>query len=178
MNVQELNQKRLAPLLPELIEKANQLIAQCAAQGVTILITQALRDEDYQNALYAQGRQSLGAVNALRLKVNEAPITAIENVHPVTNATWGHSFHCFGLAFDVVPETQIPPQPDWNLNHPDWKIILATGLTLGLQEGAQFRTFPDFPHFEITNGVSLGALRTAFADGGLKACYTLVENSK
>ena len=95
---------------------------------VIFRVTQGVRSWNEQAALYAQGRTAPGVV--------------------VTNAQPGHSYHGFGLAVDVVPFDQ--KLPDWNRQHPIWQRLIEVGQFLGLEEGARWRSFPDFPHFQLT----------------------------
>jgi len=89
-----------------------------------------LRSWAEQAALYAKGRTTTGPA--------------------VTDAPPGHSWHNFGLAIDLVPLGQDTGAPDWNNTHPVWQRLIAVGQTVGLVEGAQFRTFKDWPHFQYT----------------------------
>src|SRR4051812_11494406 len=59
------------------------------------------RSMELQAALYAQGRQSLTIVNALRFQVKLAPLTEAQNKR-VTGLKVG--FHNFGLAVDLVED--------------------------------------------------------------------------
>jgi len=58
-------------------------VSSCKAQGIDVIITSTLRDNESQDALYAQGRTTKGAI--------------------VTNARGGQSFHNYGVAFDFCP---------------------------------------------------------------------------
>ncbi len=125
---------------------------QLAQEGIDIRVTQSYRPMAEQEALYAQGRTAPGDV--------------------VTNARAGFSWHCFGLAVDVAPLT--PQGVDWNTSHPVWHRILVVGDSLGLVSGAEWRTFPDWPHFQQTGIFPVtpnDEVRTLFAAGGLQAVW-------
>lgn len=126
-----ISERRLTEVHPLLASKIRQLSDTVAADQppVHLRVTQALRTWSEQARLYALGRSDPGRV--------------------VTNAQPGHSWHQFGLAVDVVPLGQ-DGQPDWNTSHPIWQRLVAAGTALGLQAGARFRTFPDYPHFQLT----------------------------
>jgi hypothetical protein len=94
---------------------------------VVLRVTQGLRSWNEQAKLYAQGRTVPGKI--------------------VTDAPPGHGWHNFAMAVDVVP---LDPLPDWNLTHPVWKRLVEVGESLGLQSGSEWRTFPDWPHLQIT----------------------------
>jgi peptidoglycan LD-endopeptidase CwlK len=96
-------------------------------QGVAIRVVQGLRTWDEQAAIYAQGRTAPGKI--------------------VTQAQPGFSWHNFGLAVDCVPMT--PLGPDWDSSHPAWSKMVAAGNGVGLSSGAMWRTFKDWPHFQL-----------------------------
>jgi hypothetical protein len=87
----------------------------------------------------------------------------------VTEVCGGYSAHNFGYAVDVVPEDVTPGQPDWNINSPAWKKILAVAPSCGLAEGALWRTFPDNPHLYLQElpAEPTDQMRADFAAGGL-----------
>jgi peptidoglycan LD-endopeptidase CwlK len=117
---------RLSQVFPGLADKVRAMAAQLEAEGIDIRVTQSLRSMAEQEALYAQGRTEPGQI--------------------VTDARPGSSWHNYGLAVDVAPLT--PQGVDWNIAHPVWGRIVAVGTSLGLFAGAEFRTFPDWPHFQ------------------------------
>lgn len=121
--------KEVHPLLAEKIRQMSDLLGQ---EGITIRVTQGLRTWEEQQALYNQGRNP--------------PTGEI-----VTNAPPGYSYHQFGLAVDVVPMTTLGP--DWNVAHPVWGRIVSVGTSLGLTAGAMWRTFKDYPHFQLTGNL-------------------------
>ena len=135
--------QRLNEVNPLLAAKIKQLEKDL---GQPLGVTQGLRTGDEQAALYAQGRQSLDEVNALRKKVNWAPITEAQNRARVTNADRGESYHEFGLAVDVVPEALDTGAPDWNVTHQVWKDLVVKGEALGMTSG---KSWGDEPHFQL-----------------------------
>jgi peptidoglycan L-alanyl-D-glutamate endopeptidase CwlK len=151
-----ISEQRLAQVFPGLASKIQQLAAQLEDEGILIRVVQGLRTVEEQDALYAQGRTAPGKI--------------------VTNCRGGNSYHNFGLAVDCVPsvpgDTYIP---DWNAQHPTWKRMEELAAALGLQVGAQWRSFPDAPHFQINGRFPVGApddeLRQIFQGGGLSAVW-------
>lgn len=114
----------------------NQFIANCKAAGIDVIITATYRDNEAQDALYAQGRTKPGK--------------------RVTNAKAGQSMHNYRLAFDFVP--MINNQCAWS----DTLLFLKCGkigVSLGLTWGGNFTTIKDMPHFEYTNGLTLADLQ-------------------
>lgn len=151
-----ISESRLASVYPELADKIRTMADQLEAEGTVIRVTQALRSWNEQEALYAQGRTAPGNI--------------------VTNCRGGFSYHNFGLAVDCVPS--LPGDsytPDWNANHPTWKRMEEIGQSLALTVGANWRTFPDAPHFQENGRFPVGEpddeLRQLFKDGGMQAVW-------
>jgi hypothetical protein len=69
-----------------------------------VIVTCTLRTMEEQAALYAQARQDMTAVNALRRIAGMPPISGQSQPdrHPCKAGVF-HTQHNFGLAFDVVP---------------------------------------------------------------------------
>ena len=124
-----------------------------AVQGETIAVVQGLRTVQQQDALYAQGRTTPGK--------------------EVTNAPGGYSWHNMGLAVDCAPLEGIVV--DWDANHPAWKQMEESGVSLGLTSGANWVRLVDAPHFQITGRFPEGApddeVRAIFDAGGLQAVW-------
>ena len=142
---------RLQEVHPELKRRINQLDAMLPS--LSLQATQGMRTWSEQDALYALGRTEPGAV--------------------VTDAKGGYSAHNFGYAVDLVPEDITPGQPDWNVGHPAWKRLLAAAPSCGLAEGANFRTFPDNPHFYLEElpATPTDPMRTMYMNQGLQAIW-------
>jgi RHS repeat-associated protein len=102
--------------------------------GKRLRITQGYRSIAEQDALYAKGRTSDGAV--------------------VTNAKGGTSYHNYGLAVDLalinktVLVNEIIPSDIVNL-----------ALKHGFEWGGNFKSIKDYPHFQMTFGMSTLQLR-------------------
>lgn len=130
-------EKKLVGVHPLVATKARQLIERAYKEGINIIITQGLRTIEEQNELYAQGRTKTGKI--------------------VTNARGGYSYHNFGLAFDFAI-LNADGSVNWNVDE-KWKRVGALGKSLGLEWGGDWRDFPDYPHFQLTFGLSLADLR-------------------
>lgn len=155
---------RLQNVMPELAQKIRNLHDMLEAEGIEIRVVQALRSWQQQQDLYAQGRDINGKV------VDKSKI--------VTNCPGGHSYHNFGMAVDCVPSTHGPDQPfdpDWNATHPYWSRMEDVGISLGLDSGAKWRSFPDAPHFQLTGRFPEGAptdeVRQIFKDAGMEQVW-------
>ena len=163
---------RLAKVHPVLAARIKMLVARVSEP---IGVTQGLRTNQEQAALYAQGRMGLDAVNQLRRSAGMAPIDSQENLSKVTNAEAGYSWHEYGLAVDVVP-FESSGQADWNESHPIWQEIVIAGTELGLTSGEAWH---DMPHLQITGKYPVAApddeVRSLMASGGLQAVWAASE---
>jgi hypothetical protein len=149
-----ISETRLKDVHPLLASKIRQLSDLLGQEGITIRVTQGLRTWDEQADLYAQGRSEPGEI--------------------VTNAPPGSSYHNFGLAVDVVPMT--PLGPDWDVTHPVWARITTVGQSLGLESGSTWRTFKDYPHFQLTGNLPVSPtaqVRGVFASEGIPGVWNM-----
>lgn len=107
--------------------KAVQLIADCEAVGIEILITSTLRDGAAQEWLYASGRTRKGRI--------------------LTNARAGQSKHNYGLAFDFC--VMQAGKCDWQ-NDEAFKQVGLMGERIGLTWAGRWRgSLREVGHFEI-----------------------------
>ena len=124
-------------LLPVVKEKVKKFVALCKGDGIELLITSTYRDNESQNALYAQGRTEPGKI--------------------ITNAKGGQSFHNYRCAVDVVP--LVNGKPDWDGTHPIWAKIGNYGKLAGLEWAGEWTRFKELAHFQYTGGLTLADLR-------------------
>lgn len=132
-----INSRSLDDLLPAVKERVERFIASAKEQGIDILVTSTYRDNESQNALYAQGRTTAGRI--------------------VTNAKAGQSFHNFRCAVDVVP--LVNGKPQWDVADPIWKTVGELGKKEGLEWAGEWVKFTEFPHFQYTGGLNLAQLQ-------------------
>ncbi len=128
------NSRDIKDLKPVLQRGVTEFLKRCKQEGLEVLITQTLRDIEYQNYLYAQGRTSEGSI--------------------VTNAKGGQSYHNFGLAFDICKNIKGQEYSDLNFFKKCGEIWTAMGGVWG----GNFESFLDNPHFEFNNGLSTSEL--------------------
>lgn len=126
-----INSRNIADLNPIVAAKCKAFIAACKKEGIDVLITSTYRDNESQNAIYAQGRTKPGRI--------------------VTKAKAGQSFHNYRLAFDFVPI--VNGKAAWN-DARLFKRCREIGESLGL-EGLSF----EMAHLQWTGGLSLAQLR-------------------
>ena len=108
------------------------------------------RADAVQAAFFAQGRQTLAAVNALRKAAGLYLLNARENGRKVTNAKPGQSPHNFlpALAFDVAFTPNGGKTIDWS--EPHFHRFAPFVLQYpGLEWGGAWKTFVDLPHFQL-----------------------------
>jgi len=134
------NSRDLKDLLPIVSAKCDAFIAECKRQGIDVLITSTLRDNESQDALYAQGRTTAGNI--------------------VTNAKGGQSFHNYGCAFDFVP--LVNGKAQWN----DSKLFERCGViaeSCGLEWAGRWKSFKELAHCQYTGGLTLKDLQAGKA---------------
>ena len=107
--------------------------------GIQLRVTQALRTNDEQNNLYAQGRTQ---TQLNRVGLNN--VTAQPTASRVTNARGGQSLHNYGVAVDVVP--MVNGTANWNSTQ--WNNIGNIGVRAGASWGGNWTNFVDQPHFD------------------------------
>ncbi|MFD5020007.1 M15 family metallopeptidase [Paenibacillus sp. NPDC058367] len=137
---------RLIGLHPIVLSAATALIERCYTLGVPIIITQGLRTIAEQDALYAQGRTKPGSI--------------------VTNAKGGYSYHNYGLAIDFALLLPDGKTVSWDMKRDgdgdkvtDWQEVVQEAKKLGFEWGGDWTTFKDYPHFQMTFGLTLTQLR-------------------
>jgi peptidoglycan L-alanyl-D-glutamate endopeptidase CwlK len=147
------SQDRLAQVCPILARRIQRLDA--LLPSLSIQVTQGLRTFAEQDALYAQGRATPGAI--------------------VTHSPGGFSWHNYALAVDLVPEDVTPGSPDWNLNNPSWARMVSGAKYLGLVSGADWHGADlDTPHVQITGRFGVvpdDEVREIFQRSGLAAVW-------
>ena len=154
------SEARLQLVCPALSNKIHLLAAMLEDEGIAFRITQGLRSWNEQQQLWLQGRDADGNV--------------IDPSKIVTKAPPGHSWHEFGLAADVVPMDQVPPQPDWNTTHAVWQRLINVGESLGLFSGSEFHDIKDTPHFQLTGTFPVSPndeARQVFQNAGMEAVW-------
>lgn len=116
----------LEHLIDEARQKAELLVAECAKVGLIVKITDTLRTQAEQDALYNQGRTTKGSI--------------------VTNCRYPNSMHNWGVAFDICRNDGKGAYE----NGDGWfKKVGAIGVRIGLEWGGNFKSFVDMPHFQL-----------------------------
>lgn len=117
------NSRDLLDLRPDVAENCRVFLRLCRAAGLNVLITQTLRDDEYQAYLYEQGRTRPGVI------VTNSPKT---------------SFHGKGLAFDFCKNDKGHEYDDAKFFEDCGRIAKQIGFTWG----GDWRSFVDRPHVQ------------------------------
>lgn len=120
------NSRDLNDLRPDVRVNVKKLLELCSAQGLKVLITQTVRDDEYQAYLYAQGRTRPGAI--------------------VTNSRTT-TFHGRGLAVDFCQNIKGHEYDDVGF----FANVATIAKGLGFSWGGDWKTFVDYPHLQWDN---------------------------
>lgn len=118
----------VAGLSPEVARKTRHVIRELHGKGIYVGVAQGFRSYREQEALYAQGRTTPGAV--------------------VTNARGGQSNHNRGIAVDLFRYTNDGTRAIFDIDEP-FKQIVTAMKEQGFSWGGDWVTFQDYPHFEL-----------------------------
>lgn len=127
-----INSRDLKDLHPRVAVLAQQFIDRCKTKGIDVLITSTYRDNESQDALYAQGRTKPGRV--------------------VTNAKAGQSWHNWRCAFDFVPIVNGKAQ--WE-DTATFERCGKIAESLGLEWAGRWTRFRELAHCQFTGGLTL-----------------------
>ena len=133
-----INSRSLDDLLPPVKKRVEAFIAAAKRHGIDLLVTSTYRDNESQNALYAQGRTIPGKI--------------------VTNAKAGQSWHNYRCAVDVVPI--VAGKPRWDVKDAVWQAIGKLGKEAGLEWAGDWKRFKEYPHFQYTGGLTMAQLQS------------------
>lgn len=129
------NSRKISDLHPRVQEMCRAFIAACMAEGIEVIITSTYRDNESQNALYAQGRETPGPI--------------------VTRAHGGWSYHNYRLAFDFAPIKN--GKVNWN----DTAVFTRCGEiaeSVGLEWAGRWEHNNELAHCQFTDGLKIAQL--------------------
>lgn len=132
-----INSRDIGELLPPVQVRVQRFIDLCHEHDIDLLITSTYRDNESQDALYAQGRTKPGKI--------------------VTKAKGGQSWHNYRCAVDVVP--LINGKPNWNTKDPVWQKLGQLGKEAGLEWAGDWTKFKEMAHFQYTGGATMAQLK-------------------
>lgn len=171
--------RRLEDLIPEAEEAARRHVLLCADAGIELLIYCTLRDAHEQARLYRQSRtkeQVQAKIDQLTAKGFPALARILKEVGPqksgpkVTGAGPGESFHQYSRAYDCVPV--LNGKPVWSSSGEGgklWAKVGQLGKKCGLEWAGDWTSFREFPHFQLTGGLTLLDLMKAKFGGAAPA---------
>ena len=119
-------------LHPELQVCVDKFLEECKSRGLNVCITETLRTQEEQEALYAQGRTTSGKI--------------------VTNCRGFESPHCWGVAFDFCRNVK---GREYDNSDKFFDYVGEIAKTIfdnteyDLFWGGDFKTFVDKPHIEM-----------------------------
>lgn len=124
-----LNSRDIDRLRPDVAANCRKWLELCKAEGLNVLVTQTVRDKEYQEYLYAQGRTRPGSI--------------------VTNGKTP-TFHAdtAGLAFDFCKNVKGHEYDD----NAFFAKAAAIAKGMGFSWGGDWKSFPDMPHIQWDNG--------------------------
>lgn len=124
-----LNSRDIDRLRPDVAANCRKWLELCKDAGLNVLVTQTVRDREYQESLYAQGRTKPGSI--------------------VTNGKVP-TFHAdtAGLAFDFCKNVKGHEYDD---NAFFYKAA-AIAKGMGFSWGGDWKSFVDMPHIQWDNG--------------------------
>ena len=110
--------------------KLEAVISDMAGHGMPIRVTEGLRSQARQKALYAQGRTKPGPI-----------VTQLDGVNHRSN-------HQRGIAADVCSANGKPYPP---LGTQFWKLLQSSAHAHELTSGGDWKKFKDWPHLELSS---------------------------
>lgn len=139
--------KNIASLDPKARERFEQFAMQAKATAATFGC-------DY---VMISGNRTYAEQDALFAKVPK-----------VTNARGGYSNHNFGIAgdFAVFRGKSYLDDADPKLAEQVHRAVAVHARKLGFEWGGDWKSFKDFPHFELSTGLTLAQKRAAMAQKG------------
>ncbi len=143
---------KITGLHPRVVDALSATINEARARGLRVAMQNSLRTPDEQNALYAKGRTAPGSI--------------------VTNAKAWESWHCYGLAVDIVFKDE---RGEWLWDEKlAWQDLGTIGKMFGFQWGGDWTKFPDLPHFQITGKIpNINEAQRLLKEYGIEAVWNL-----
>ncbi|WP_110926751.1 peptidoglycan-binding protein [Bacillus massiliglaciei] len=134
---------------PVVKESALEMIRRAYAEGIYVQISAGYRSMTEQARLYGQGRLGY-TYQGVNYSNMAKPI--------VTNAEPGESYHNFGLAVDFFIVSDDGRSAIWTVDS-RWRRVAAIGKELGFAWGGDWTSFKDYPHLEMTGGLTYRQLQ-------------------
>lgn len=133
---------------PVVKESALEMVKRAYQEGILVQISAGYRSMEEQAKLYGQGR--LGYIYDGK---NYSDLSKPR----VTNAMPGQSYHNYGLAIDYVIVSDDGKNGIWTVDA-KWRRVAAIGKSLGFAWGGDWSSFKDYPHLDMTGGLTYSQL--------------------
>lgn len=124
-----LNSRDIDLLRPDVAANCHLWVERCRAAGLNVLVTNTVRDREYQAYLYEQGRTRPGGI------VTNSPVPTF---HADTS----------GLAFDFCKNVKGHEYDDKDF----FREAAAIAKEMGFSWGGDWRSFKDLPHIQWDDG--------------------------
>lgn len=124
-----LNSRDIDLLRPDVAANCHLWVERCRAAGLNVLVTNTVRDREYQAYLYEQGRTRPGGI------VTNSPVPTF---HADTS----------GLAFDFCKNVKGHEYDDKDF----FREAAAIAKEMGFSWGGDWRSFVDLPHIQWDDG--------------------------
>lgn len=135
---------KLNPLTECLLELA---LASIKKQGINPLVVETYRTKERQYYLYGQGRSVSECISA-----GVPSAKAKQYARSGNKITWTlNSIHIQKKAVDIVPQRVVNGKMTaiWDAKDKETKKIVAIMEYYGFESGANWKSFPDSPHFQM-----------------------------
>jgi peptidoglycan L-alanyl-D-glutamate endopeptidase CwlK len=133
---------------PVVKESALEMVKRAYQEGIFVQISAGYRSMEEQAKLYGQGR--LGYIYDGK---NYSDLSKPR----VTNAKPGQSYHNYGLAVDYFIVSDDGKNAIWTVDA-KWRRVAAIGKSLGFAWGGDWSSFKDYPHLDMTGGLTYSQL--------------------
>lgn len=124
---------KLAGVHPDLVARVVKICSAMAALGYPMMVTDGVRTDAEQQALYAKGRTVPGLV------VTQLDGVSGRSKHQIRSDGYGRAVDCCFMVHGL---------PSWDPTMP-WNLYGAMAKQLGLEWGGNWITFADKPHIEL-----------------------------
>lgn len=133
---------------PVVKESALEMVKRAYQESIFVQISAGYRSMEEQAKLYGQGR--LGYIYDGK---NYSDLSKPR----VTNAKPGQSYHNYGLAIDYFIVSDDGKNAKWTVDA-KWRLVAAIGKSLGFAWGGDWSNFKDYPHLDMTGGLTYSQL--------------------
>ena len=128
---------RLAGVHPVLVRRVGAILEAMNVLGFPMMVTDGVRTQAQQQALYAKGRTVPGK------KVTNVDGVRVQSNHQPKADGYGHAVDCCFL--------DERGKPSWAASHP-WRLYGEMAKASGLVWGGDWKSLVDKPHIELPKG--------------------------